>query len=297
MPDIQNELSWSVSRGRMLGKCHRMYFFHYYLSWGGWKRDAPALNRKAYILKQIRTIPMYVGSVCHALIADLLSKVRVGESPTVDFKQIGRSMDKVFKESSSRRWEKYAKAGHFLEDHYYGGITPGDRKDAKQKVIDSIRVFMESPIYSVLSDQSKPKEWLVIDDPDSVPSFRIADIKVFAALDLAVKMGGKYHVFDWKTGSMDEAEREQLSCYALFAAATWGCQAQELALHAVDLYPSFLRRSYSSSDVGLSNARSAIIQNYRLMERLHAVSHFHEPFLKTNDPSICKWCNFQEICE
>jgi hypothetical protein len=40
-----NRFGWSLSREATFDHCRRRYFFHYYLSWGGWQAGAPAIAR------------------------------------------------------------------------------------------------------------------------------------------------------------------------------------------------------------------------------------------------------------
>ena len=50
----ENEFSWSVSRDSTFRKCHRMYYYQYYGSWGGWESDADDITRTVYILKHLQ---------------------------------------------------------------------------------------------------------------------------------------------------------------------------------------------------------------------------------------------------
>ena len=50
---LTNDFSWSKSRHEKLSECLRAYYFHYYRSWGGWDRAAPAEARELYTLKKL----------------------------------------------------------------------------------------------------------------------------------------------------------------------------------------------------------------------------------------------------
>ncbi len=81
MRKLENELSWSVSRDQLFKQCHRAYYYNYYGSWGGWERDASEETRKLYILKNIRTLAMWAGTIVHEVIAEALNRYARKNSP------------------------------------------------------------------------------------------------------------------------------------------------------------------------------------------------------------------------
>lgn len=78
MTTFKNEFSWSVSRDDIFQKCHRMYYFQYYGSWGGWDIDADNRTRMIYILKQLQNRQMWAGNKEHECIEKTLRKIQDG---------------------------------------------------------------------------------------------------------------------------------------------------------------------------------------------------------------------------
>ena len=83
---LVNEFSWSVSRHQLFTSCPKAYYYNHYGSWGGWEADANETTRKLYILKNIRPMVTWIGSIIHDLIKDTLTAYSRGEAafPTAD---------------------------------------------------------------------------------------------------------------------------------------------------------------------------------------------------------------------
>jgi len=78
MPELKSELSWSISRANLLRDCARRYYYHYYLSWEGWKPEGPPARRKAYTLKLMLNLDMLAGQIVHEVIRELFDRQREG---------------------------------------------------------------------------------------------------------------------------------------------------------------------------------------------------------------------------
>ena len=91
MTTFKNEFSWSTSRDDTFRKCLRMYYFHYYGSWGGWSDEVDDRTRKIYILKQLQTRQMWAGKKVHECIEKVIKDIHDGIE-TIHAKQ---SIDKT----------------------------------------------------------------------------------------------------------------------------------------------------------------------------------------------------------
>src|SRR5690606_3120172 len=68
--------SWSISRRQTLDECARKYYWQYYGSHNGWERDAPALAKEAYRLKQLTNLYLVLGDALHQAAASALLRVK-----------------------------------------------------------------------------------------------------------------------------------------------------------------------------------------------------------------------------
>lgn len=70
----QSEFSWSNARHGKLTQCLRLLYLHHYASLGGHLRGADEATRHAYLLKQLVTLEMILGSVSTSMRARLPSQ-------------------------------------------------------------------------------------------------------------------------------------------------------------------------------------------------------------------------------
>ena len=82
MAIISNELTWSASRASMFQSCPRKYYYNYYGSWGGWDKKADEKTKLLYILKNVKPMILWAGSIVHDTIKDsLLAFMATGRKP------------------------------------------------------------------------------------------------------------------------------------------------------------------------------------------------------------------------
>ena len=74
---FKNRFGWSLSRERMFDECRRRYFFHYYLSWGGWQRSASIVSREAFKLKRLVPLALWRGQLVHYVVSKILQSMKV----------------------------------------------------------------------------------------------------------------------------------------------------------------------------------------------------------------------------
>ncbi len=298
MGTIKNMLTWSFSRDRLFKECRRAYYYQYYASWGGWDSQADESVRKAYILKNVRNIDIWVGDIVHQIIKWILQARITGTSVSCEdaLKKSKILLRRTWEQSRSKAWMKNVKHNLNLFEHYYNCEPAQEELAAKlQKVTSSINNIYSSGLIKWFF--SLPQENLVrIDEFDN---FDFEGIKIFAIPDFVVKDNG-YILYDWKTGKPADSDLTQLSCYALYAANKWGVLPEE-----IKIVPVYLSGEHAK--LGLTKALSADeIKDYirsSLKEMKDTLVDINENKInldkctKTNDSWRCRNCKYQEICQ
>jgi len=305
--EIKNEFAWSWSRHEMFYQCARKIYWQYYGSWGGWNADAAADAVLSYRLKQIKSVPMIVGSVMHDVVRERLRMRTDAGGPVPESQlrdEVERRVLKIFRESHDRDWERRRDPKRFanlFEDYYGAGLTDADRDAA----LASARSYVAGFASSVYARRafSIPKQRLRIIDPSDFDQMKIAmdDVLVYAAPDLVVEdESGLLHVVDWKTGAPRKANVAQLSVYGLFVSEKLGVPLERVAAHIVYLRDSTYER-YENLREGVAEARRRIATyttdvRSRLTDVGHNVAGDIAAFPMTDDRSLCRRCKFREIC-
>jgi CRISPR/Cas system-associated exonuclease Cas4 (RecB family) len=219
---VTNDFSWSKSRDEIFRDCLRRYFFHYYGAWGGWDPFAPERTRQLYILKNLQTRAMWIGTKVHSVVQALLASLRSGgEEPTADaaVAQLLADMRRDFRDSLARRYRQSPRKACGLFEHEYElEISDAQWKETADHAGQCLRAFLCSEIFTSLR-QLPADAWLEVEE---LASFTLDGIKVFVQLDCAHHTAEGVRIYDWKTGRAENRSAElQLACYALYAAEKW----------------------------------------------------------------------------
>lgn len=305
MADLQNTLSWSHSRRRLFEECKRGYYYKYYGKWNGWNVDAPKERKIAYMLSNITTLDVYVGSALHDEITKIIQTLETGIPYTLDEDELCSQIDAALAESSERMWrESPKKYKNFWEHFYYGTPNTDKVQDAKRKLVGGIKNFLNSEAYDKISRTIDRADFVWVAPENSFEAFEIDGpgddkIKVFAKPDLSVSVGGKLHTFEWKSGKLSGKEDIQLSCYTMFANHKWNYAPDNVIGHAVGLYPSVdhTARRFLSDD--LSSVKEEITTSYSEMKALHQAGLDAEldRFPKNKNTERCSMCQFKKLCD
>ncbi len=306
MKKLKSELTWSFSRDRLFNECRRAYFYHYYASWGGWEAQANTFCRKAYILKNVRSIDAWIGDIVHQVIKWILES-RVGDSTTL-FKE-GRDIShdqavktaknlltKTWEQSRGKKWEENVKQNLNLFEHYYGHEPNREQLKIKlEKVANSIRNFYKSGLAEKFSKLSV-ENFLSIDNLDS---FDFEGTRAFAIPDFAIREDNNYLLYDWKTGKRNEKDTLQLSCYSLYAIKKW--QVSEKQIKIIPAYlaqDEFLPSSVEA--IAPEQIKDYIRKSIERMRNILVDVKSNKADVnncpKTEDARHCQRCKFQEIC-
>ena len=293
MKELKSELTWSFSRSRLFEECRRAYYYHYYASWGGWSENSDEFVRKAYILKNMRNINIWVGDVVHQIIKWIFESKNIScEEALKKSKQL---LVRTWEQSRSKAWLKNPKNNLNLFEHYYN-CEPERDTIAKQlkKVARSIRNVYESGLFEYFSSLP-PQNILSIDTMDH---FIFEGIKAFAVPDFAIK-DRKYVLYDWKTGKKSDKDIRQLSCYVLYAVNKWSIDSQD-----IQIVPVYIAQEKAGIDafenIDIDEVRSRIACSISEMKKVLIDIESNKADIalcpKTDDSWRCVNCRFKEIC-
>lgn len=300
---LNNELSWSVSRAALFETCRRAYYYCYYGAWGGWEQGAPERTRLLYILKNIKTLPMWTGQVVHETIGEALERyARTGQPITAGELQT-RARNRLrsgWLEAVQGEWRNQPKKTNLHELYYGNGKSlPREVTDAaRQRVYECLDAFAASPVLREIL-AAPYLSWKPV---DTIGSFDLDGLKVWCAIDFAyTDTAGMTRLIDWKTGAEDrESLTTQLACYALYAVSEWGADLTRLRLHGVFLREGARVSEYPVQPELLVNAKDAILTSAAAMREVlddpAANAASEERFPCCEDPGVCRRCNFRQAC-
>lgn len=300
---LSNDLTWSVSRAQAFQNCQRAYYYNYYGSWGGWDSAAPDRIRQLYILKNVKPMVMWAGSIVHDLIKQALEQYSMSHilPSAADLQAQARQLLRQgWTDSVNQEWRTAPKKTN-LHELYYGNGKSLPREDTdriKTRVYDCLEAFVNSATLKAILTVPFV-QWKPIDILDS---FLVEENKVWCAVDFAyTDSEGIMHIVDWKTGGENPVTlRQQLACYALYALDKWKCAVGQLALHGVFLNDGGRRSDYSVDAGLLISVKDQILLSIQAMRRKLKDPENNlaeeEDFPLTENTGACESCSFREAC-
>ena len=300
MNDLENTFSWSVSRNKIFTECRRAYYYRHYGSWGGWKEDAPAQTREAYILKLLNNRFTLAGRIVHEVVADTLNRHRYGREVEVDEARVTalEMLRNGFRESRDGKHRKDPKNKVGLFEHeYQENIPDREWQRIRDRVFVCIDHFFSSKIRSAILG-TQIENWLPV---DSLDSFDFEGTKVYVAPDFVLRNPqGNALLIDWKTGRPEASEdRTQIVCYGLFARNKWGVnplraigELHYLLSGAVDI----VTLDDSTLEKGKSHIRNSIREMLDSLDDVKTNRAEIDSFPKTDNRITCSRCNFRRLC-
>jgi len=303
MAKLEQTYAWSESRVKTLRECRWKYYLTYYLSWEGWLPSAPQEKRRAYMLKNMTNIPMWVGSIVHDTIEYVITKGRdSGEWLKLEEAQAYaiQLLRKGWKQSVDKRWQASAKANVNLYEHFYQEDVSDDQtKAAKFKVLSSLKSFYSMSLFSVLTSLKKD-DWLTLED---FQKFRLSsDEEVSVKIDCGFKHNGKVYLIDWKTGKVNDSVLDQLTTYAMYAMKMgWSRNPEDIVIVPVYLfaYNEIKEKAIPELKVTIEHMKrqAGIIQReYPLLTEAHNNKNNPSAFPRTENECSCKRCFFKDMC-
>ena len=324
---IRNRFGWSISRQSLFDECRRRYFYHYYLSWGGWRPSSPAVVREAFKLKRLVTPALWRGQLVHYITAKVLQSTKVkGRVPELDDvirytmerfeRQLEFSAEKRYRVEPKKRGSRLNIDWLALIEHEYGRELDEERiEHIRSECRRGIEGLYKSPILELIGSTDRAS-WMIedLDHAAFSQSFLYGGVTVFAKTDFIFKgEGGTFNIVDWKTNrpvesrepkrGMKRDARVQLGIYGYWASSIHKVPAELIRLFEVNLLEDGIVMEYpvTEQDIRLFEERIG-----RGIEELSSVlvegdTERNEPLEPGCFPQIenglCRRCNFFRICK
>lgn len=296
--ELVNELTWSKSRHGKFEDCRRLYWFHYYGAWGGWKDDAPREAREAYLLKNLSTRQQWAGRVVHEHIAFALSLARHGAPPPLRtlVDRAHQRMRDDFRKSRQGAYRERPKWTLGLVEHEYAEPVPDAQWRANWENVEACLARFYESGWPERARALTPQAWLPIDE---IGSFVLDGLKVFAGPDFAWRDGAGAVLVDWKTGAPRDEDREQVLGYSLYARDRWGVPVENVTARLVYLALGEeveVGVDRAALDGFLARFRQSVSQMRALLRDPSVNAAVRDDFPTTADLSRCRGCSFRRPC-
>ena len=293
-------LTWSFTQRGRFETCRRRYFYKRF-----WGQD-PKTRWRLYEMRNITSLPMMRGDIVHSVIAGALAAIRDGRPM-----DIGSARESITDTMRERCRESYYKMWHVdnrppgksarditnLLEHYYKHPDVEECiRESRKHAWQCIENLFGSELWAGIAG-SDPQTWREVEE-GGFPSFDLDGIKVYAIIDFAHTSGGAT-IIDWKTGSPDPNDHDQLVLYSLYAQSKWGWDPRETRLAAVYLQPELVAEELSPSQEDLDSVVDLVKRSFNEMLELEPAfgPANVEDFPITEDAGRCRWCRFQGICD
>lgn len=302
MADIKLTFAWSASRIKTLRECARKYWYNYFCAWEGWLSSAQKEKREAYLLKNLTSFPMYVGTIVHATIEDAINQFKTnGKWSTLE-----SSKEKIIKllrqgwlESKNKDWQKNAKKVNFFEMYYNKMPDKNKLTSFKTKALKCIEAFYKCDLFKTMNSL-QPEQWISVEEFQKFVMMTGEEVTV--KLDCAFKDKGKLYIVDFKTGKPNDNIIEQVVTYSMYALKMkWIDKLEDIII-----VPAFLAyfeddpiAAFPIIEINKSQIQqqiNIIKREYPLLADAHNNRDNRELFEMTENLNRCIYCNFKSIC-
>lgn len=297
--NIKNEFSWSISRYNAFEECKRKYYLGYYGYWGGWQRGADKFTRETYVLRNLKNKYLWVGSVVHDTIQNILENLREGTYLPIEtvLKNVRKRIKEDWIDSKQGKyWVNPKKYCGLVEDEYYEGLSEKDIDDILQEIEKYIGNFYKSKYFEIAKDLDDD-QWLPVEE---YANFMFEGTKVYVKIDFAYKPAPQSIIIvDWKTGQEEIIDDLQLTCYSMYSAEKWNVSPDKI--NAVYFFLSDMdEKIIKIDDEKIKRGRSIIRENIENMKNMlddeeNNIANI-EKFPRTTDKKICGYCNYKRVC-
>jgi CRISPR/Cas system-associated exonuclease Cas4 (RecB family) len=281
-------LGWSASRYDIFSGCKGEYFYEYY-----GKYDPVHSRQKIDRLKYLTSVPLETGNIVHDVIKAVLQRLRRSEADldAERFRQFVKSMT-----------EEQCRTKTFLEVHYKEVERIGS-EDILPKIERCVGSFLSSPRYDWIRKAAIPTrdQWII--EPPGYGEARIDGLKVYCKIDFLFPAENRIVIVDWKTGKEDEDKHtKQLTGYTAWAAYHLDRCAADVTPVVAYLQPEYREVGIPPTDADLFAFRERIERETKEMYAFCRDIEENLPLDKSSFPAtmnlgICRFCNFQELCE
>ncbi len=323
-----NRFGWSFSREATFNACRRRYYFHYYVSWGGWKTGASPIAREAFKLKRLASLPLWRGQLVHYVLSKVLQSMKAkGKIPDKEA-VVGYTLERFetqYEFSHSKKYLSTPKKTRdvlnidwlALFDHEYGRpITPAALEKIREECVHGIEGLYESSILSDIKETDRAA-WDIedIDGGSFSQQFNFGGVTIFVKTDFMYRgADGTLRIVDWKTsrgtesvaGAEEEEPRNaavQLGIYGYYAARILREPITSIRLYEVDLLNRGRIIEHAADAESVARAEEHIKNGIALLRtvlqggdtsRNEALPSVYFPKIENG---LCTFCNFFRICE
>jgi CRISPR/Cas system-associated exonuclease Cas4 (RecB family) len=285
--DFTPILGWSISRYELFDKCKRQYFYNYY------SKFVPGIpSYKMTQLKGLTSVPLEIGNVVHDVIEAFLRRLQQSASNIDE----GR-----FFQFAREKADGYFSSKTFIET-YYGRTASVDREEAFKKISRCLENFIKSPCYNWLFMKAITNKvnWMI--EPPGMGETRLNGLKAYCKMDFLFPVENEIHILDWKTGAKDgHKHSQQLIGYAAAAAGNFGIRPNIIFPKIIYLYPEFEEFEVPLKEEDFEAFYGRIRNQTEEMQACCTNVENNIPlpiveFPMTPSQSLCKFCNYQELC-
>ena len=208
--------SWSNSRHKKQERCPRLVYLHHYVARGGHRADATDDQRLAFLLKQLVTLDMLLGTILHEFAQEFVLAIRdgcplpTGEALLFRARQTLNAACLASRDRPAFLWNP--RKHTMLREIYYERELA---KETIERIASKLRICVEHLCSSALWRDlagCRTQDLIIV---DSLATFVFEGTLVYAAPDLAYRLAEDLTIVDWKTGH-DQGALEQILVYALF---------------------------------------------------------------------------------
>ena len=300
MADFKNEFSWSKSRAEKFNKCLRSYYLHYYGSWGGWDWEAKPEHKEIYVMKNLQSIPLWVGSIVHETVEWLTKRAATRDPVPIDqaLDRLRKNMDMDWWTSESGNFRDQPNKMVGLMEHYYG--EPIDQETFETAVTqsqDCIQNLYQNSVYQQFAGNQNLK--ILATEP--YDSMNMNGLKVWAVPDVVTWDGTNLHLIDWKTGKAmggDEINF-QLSIYTAYCSIKWEVLFEKITASEVNLFLNQVKtRTFTVEDIQETKQAISVSASKMLDMLVDPENNIarEDDFPMTEILNYCRYCNFKRAC-
>jgi CRISPR/Cas system-associated exonuclease Cas4 (RecB family) len=310
MADLENLFSWSHSASKDFDECRRRRYWDKYAKWGGWDRNASQEKKTAYRLSKISNRYQLMGDAVEKSVMWMIRENQAGRRRTADqaFEAIARPLLRSkWDESTQRHWMASVKKC-CLHEHYYKDFHEGedDRELIKETgaLVKQCLANFQEKFFPRFENIQPADEVEIATVQDGSPEFFEMDgVRVYAIPDYVHREGPLWHIHDWKAGRPRPEHARQVGIYAL-----WALTKHQVAPERIRLYLEYLQTG-ECKVVPIGEEEIAIVRQ-DIRESVADMSEYLENADRTlnrarpreewelvAEPSICRRCNFYELCK
>jgi hypothetical protein len=300
-------MKWSISAHNTFRRCQRQYFFSEVMA-SPQAKDTK--RREAYMLKQLKHLSAWQGSLVHQAIDQLVvpawrSGSSVDARKIVEYTLAIARRQLAFSESHNYQLlmqrSKTSLGSDFLAlfEHEYGiEVLPSDIETVYERVsqcfqnLSSKRDFVSSLRNHFDYESELPLH------------FKIDAFTVAVKLDLLCsRRDGRPTIVDWKISQSDTSDytRQALTyTLAILKAPKWSnLQPEDIQVYEVNLLTDSVRQ-YTITQDKLYRIEDFIFQSATEVQAVvgnhgYSLDQF-EDYDSANSPLTCQHCNFRKLC-